>query len=102
MGAGPDRAPVTVEGWSLIDSWEFSKIAGSVLSGLLVMVGTTTFIQLSTGHRHVEPGFKLPVTPAAPEGGASAAAPAAFDAKQVLALLPNAKADAGQAAFKKC
>jgi cytochrome c len=89
-----------------IDEFEFIKIAGAVLSALLLIFGTRTIIDLNVGHAPEKPGFQLP---APTEGGGKAeasAAPAAETpeeaAKKVLAALPNAKADNGKAIFKKC
>jgi cytochrome c len=92
-----------------IDEFEFTKIAGAVLSALLLIFGTRTLIDMNVGHAPEKPGFQLP---AAAEGGGGAAeasgdkAAAAETpdeaAKKVLALLPKANADNGKAIFKKC
>ena len=90
-----------------IDEFEFTKIAGAILSALLLIFGTRTIIDLNVGHAPSKPGFTLPV---AAEGGAEApagAAPAAAEtpeeaAKKIVALLPKANAENGKATFKKC
>jgi len=91
-----------------IDEFEFTKIAGAVLSALLLIFGTRTLIDLNVGHAPQKPGFQLP---AAEAGGGAAGAPAAAAsatetpeeaAKKVVALLPKANADNGKAIFKKC
>ena len=92
-----------------IDEFEFTKIAGAVLSALLLIFGTRTIIDMNVGHAPEKPGFTLPA-PAESGGKAEAsgaAAPAAGEtpddaAKKVLALLPKANADNGKAIFKKC
>ncbi len=58
-----------------MDSFELNKIAGAVIAALLVMVASSTIIDISTnGHgddHHEVVGFKLP-TPEAEEAGDSA------------------------------
>jgi len=92
-----------------IDEFEFTKIAGAVLSALLLIFGTRTIIDMNVGHAPEKPGYQLPApTETAGKGGAAAeAAPAAGEtpdeaAKKVLALLPKANAENGKAIFKKC
>jgi cytochrome c len=92
----------------MMDSFEFTKIAGSVLTALLLIFGTKTAIEMNVGHTPEKPGYVLPAAAPeaaapAPEGGAAAApAPAADVGKEVLALLPKANVDNGKAIFKKC
>jgi cytochrome c len=92
----------------MIDSFELSKIAGAVLAALLVIFGTRTAIEIFGGHGHdAAPGYTLaPPKEGAPaagwEGTSPAAAPAAFDAAKVVAMIATAKPDNGQATFKKC
>jgi cytochrome c len=84
-----------------MDGFEFNKIAGAVLSAMLVMAAGSTVLDIATSrHGHVKPGWELPVTEAkhAPVGQAEPA----FDPAAVLALLPKASADAGADTFKKC
>lgn len=91
-----------------MDSFEFSKIAGAVLSALLLIVGTKVLID---SNRHGGPataGYNLPIAaevaaPAA-EGGAPPkdAGAATFDAAAVVAQVAAGKADNGEAVFKRC
>jgi cytochrome c len=91
-----------------IDEFEFIKIAGAVLSALLLIFGTRTIIDMNVGHTPEKPGFTLPAPTATAGGGAATAeaAPAKETpdeaAKKVLALLPKANAENGKAIFKKC
>lgn len=112
-----------------MDSFELSKIAGAVLSALLLIVGTKLIVEYRlTSHGEAEVGYRLPTeTPEAPQaeaaaaaapaaGGEAAAAPAAgdaaapaaapapagFDAKAVVAMLAAAKPEDGASVFKKC
>jgi cytochrome c len=97
------------QGGAMVDSFEFSKIAGAVLAALLVIFAPKTIIDLwQQGHHVKEAGFTLPAATeqaAAPAAGGEAAAGggvAAFDAAAVVALIGSAKAENGQATFKKC
>lgn len=96
-----------------MDSFEMTKIAGAVLSALLLIVGTKTFIESTSHHKLATPGYELPAAaePAAagaegaPAEGAAAegAAPAGGDiGPDAVALLPKASADNGKAIFAKC
>lgn len=86
-----------------MNAWEFNKIAGAVLSALLLMFATATVIDIRMSHRVEKPGFVLPVA-AAPQAAATGAAAAAagFSFADVSGLLKKASASNGQAAFKKC
>jgi cytochrome c len=87
-----------------MDSYEFNKIAGGVLSALLLIVASKTLIGIAqSNHGHPEKaGYTLPA-PKEGAAGAAAAAPAApFDAGKVVAQVANASAENGQATFKKC
>ena len=53
-----------------IDEFEFTKIAGAVLSALLLIFGTRTIIDMNVGHAPEKPGFTLP---APAESGGKAA-----------------------------
>ena len=44
-----------------MDSFEFTKIAGAVLSALLLIFGTKTAIEMTVGRTPEKPGFVLPV-----------------------------------------
>lgn len=90
-----------------MDSWFFNKIAGAVLSALLVAFGAGTVTDIFKGGSHADagheakPGFALPVT----GGGATtaaAAAPAAFKFADVAPMLKTASAENGRAAFAPC
>jgi len=83
-----------------MDGFEFNKIAGAVLSAMLVIAGGRVLLDLAVPHHAPEkPGWNLPVT----DAKAKTAAPeAAFDVASVLGLLPKANADAGADVFKKC
>jgi cytochrome c len=83
-----------------MDGFEFNKIAGAVLSAMLVIAAGRTLLEIATA-RHAEgkPGWELPVHEATKE---AAVAPAVFNPKDVLALLPKASAENGADTFKKC
>jgi cytochrome c len=84
-----------------MDGFELNKIAGAVLTAMLVMAGGKTLMDIAlTKHSPEKPGWALPVKETTP--GSPQQAEPAFDAAAVLALLPNANADAGQGVFKKC
>lgn len=91
----------------MIDSFEMTKIAGSVLLALLFIFVPKTFIEIAQqSHHHAElkNGFTLPAaSEAAPApGGEGAAAPAAFDAAKVVASLKTANVENGKTVFRKC
>jgi cytochrome c len=83
-----------------MDGFEFNKIAGAVLSALLVMASGSVLLDIARPrHAPEKPGWALPVTEAKlkddhPEP--------AFDVASVLGALPKANADAGADTFKKC
>jgi cytochrome c len=87
-----------------MDSFYFNKIAGAVLSSLLLMVGLRTGIELfyPKGDENLSKG-KIVVA-----SGAVETAPAAGEAAKteqdppIASLLPAANADAGQNAMKQC
>ena len=85
-----------------MNSFEFNKIAGAVLTALLIAFGGRTLVDISlSGHdAHAKPGYVLPVTVAS--GGAAVAAPKAFEFATIKPLLAAASADAGKAVFRKC
>ena len=91
-----------------MDSFEFTKIAGAVLSALLLIFGAKTAIDMNVGHTPEKPGFVLPTAAPAAEAatsseGAAATEPAAGGGgKEVVALLAKANAENGKAIFKKC
>jgi cytochrome c len=83
-----------------MDGFELNKIAGAVLSAMLVIAAGSTVLDLTLHkHRPEKAGWALPITK--PE--AKKAEPEAkFDAAAVVAMLPKANADNGKAIFKKC
>lgn len=84
-----------------MNAFEFNKIAGAVLSALLLIFASKTFLEIAQGsHGPHEAAYTLPL----PKGGGAgpvAEAPK-FDFAKVAELLPKAKAEAGQDTFKKC
>ncbi|MFT3733390.1 MAG: cytochrome c family protein [Hyphomicrobium sp.] len=91
----------------MTDSFEFTKVAGAVLSALLLIFGTRTIIEMNVGHSPEKPGYTLPAaapSASAPAAGSEPAAPAASEdvGKEVIALLPKANAEKGKAIFKQC
>jgi cytochrome c len=83
-----------------MDGFELNKIAGAVLSALLLIAASKTVLDLAfQKHAPAKPGWALPVTEHQPK---PAEAQAPFDAAAVVALLPKANPDSGQAVFKKC
>jgi cytochrome c len=83
-----------------MDGFELNKIAGAVLTAMLVIAGGTTALDIALRkHKPEKAGWAPPVT----EIKAKTSEPeVAFDAKAVLAALPKANADAGRDVFKKC
>jgi cytochrome c len=94
-----------------MDSLTFNKIAGAVLSALLVIVASRVFVDIlyPTGEPQQGVTIQVTQTPVLPEGEAPEAvdtakapeAPAA-DAESVNVLLASASIEAGQAAARKC
>ena len=85
-----------------MDGFEFNKVAGAVLSALLVIFGGKTVLDIvSREHPPEKPGWALPITEPASAATSKEAAPP-FDAKQVVALVPKGNADGGQDVFKRC
>ncbi|WP_045837171.1 cytochrome c family protein [Hyphomicrobium sp. 99] len=89
-----------------MDSFEFTKIAGAVLSALLLIFGVKTAIDMNVGHTPEKPGFVLPAAAPAetakPAEAAAATAPAAGGGEEVVALLAKANPENGKAIFTKC
>jgi cytochrome c len=91
-----------------MDSFEVAKVAGAVLSALLVIVGFRVALEIAeTGHKQVT-GYTLPL-PAEPQPQEGAAVPApvalpaeAFDPAAVASAAAEANPQSGAAAFKKC
>ena len=93
------------KGETMIDSFEFTKVAAAVLSALLFIFGAKTALEIAGvgGHHKVVGDFTLPA--AAPEAAAPAAgapAPAAFDPAAVVAMIKTAKPEDAAGTFKKC
>lgn len=83
-----------------MDSYEFNKIAGAVLTALLFIFGGKELIHITSASQGpIKSGYELPAPTGASSGGTAAAA---FDPATVVALLPQASADAGKDAFKAC
>lgn len=87
-----------------MDSFEIAKIAGAVLSALLVIVGFRVMLEVAhEGRKPEPPGYTLPSPQQAAPAGAPAAAPAAqFNPADVAQAATTANAQAGAAIFKKC
>lgn len=92
-----------------MDAFEFNKIAGVVLSALLIVFGGSTLIEEFAGHGPEEPVYQLAVVSqesgeAAGTETADAAEPAgdAFSFEQVAGLLQQASADQGKTQFRQC
>lgn len=85
-----------------MDAFEYNKIAGAVLSALLVIFGGRAVRDIAWQKPKPErPGWALPVTETEP--GAKAAPPAGpFNPSQVIALLAKADPSSGQDVFKRC
>ncbi len=86
-----------------MDSWMFNKIAGAVLSALLVIFGSATFIDIwKSGQKPKTVGYTLPVTAAGPTAGGASATAAGMTLPQVAELMSKANVSGGQDVFKKC
>lgn len=84
-----------------MDAFEFNKIAGAVLTAMLVIAAGKTAADIALKkHKAEKAGWALPVEETVAKKPAEPAAP--FDVAAVLALLPKASADNGKAVFKKC
>lgn len=88
----------------MMDSFEFSKIAASVLLALLVIVGSRTYINSHAPHYDAAAGYALPEPP--PEEAAAAGAPeekaAEFNAAEVVSKVAAANVENGKKAASKC
>lgn len=91
-----------------MDSFEFNKIAGGVLSALLFMFGVPQVVEILRGGGHGEAGhgptagYALPL-PKDTGGQAGGAAPAdEFSFAKVAAALAKASPDAGKDVFRAC
>jgi cytochrome c len=83
-----------------MDGFEFNKIAGAVLTAMLVIAGGKTVIDIALPkHKLEKAGWNLPITEGKKKE-TDAAKP--FDVASVLAGLPKASPDNGQDVFRKC
>lgn len=96
-----------------MDSFEFTKIAGAVLSALLLIFATKTIIESQQGQTPEKPGYTIAVTETAPApaAGGEATPGTATEEKAaaggsgpaaVVAALAKANADSGKGLFNKC
>jgi cytochrome c len=95
-----------------MDTFEIAKIAGAVLSALLVIVGFRVALEISEeGEKPQPPGYTLPMPektgPSTIPPGGAAAVPApvdlpAFNAADVAQAAASGNAQAGATIFKKC
>lgn len=101
MGKTPALSPIArLHLWSRdVDSFEWNKIFGGLLAGLVVLLGVSIASDMMFArHLPEKPGYVVAGVEEAPaEGGAAAEAekPAAF-------FLASADAAKGEAVFKKC
>jgi cytochrome c len=83
-----------------MDGFEFNKIAGAVLTAMLVIAGGKTVLDIALPkHKLEKAGWNLPATETKK---GPAAAPKPFDVASVLAQVPKGSADNGQDVFRKC
>lgn len=87
-----------------MDSLEFNKIAGAVLSALLLAFGSGTLLDIFTaGHAsHEKPGYELEVKTAAASGPAGQAAGPTFDPAKIVAMIAKADPAVGAGVFARC
>lgn len=83
-----------------MEALEVNKIAGAVLTALLVIFGGRTLLDIVyKEHAPEKPGWALPVTE---PKQVAAKEEAPFDVKTVLAQIGKASADNGKDVFKRC
>ena len=83
-----------------MDGYEFNKIAGAVLTAMLVIAGGRTVLDIALPkHKAEKAGWEIPVTAPKPTKTGPAKP---FDVAAVLDLLPKADADNGVDLFRKC
>jgi cytochrome c len=103
VAENPTMAP---NGETMMDSFEFTKVAAAVLCALLLIFGAKTALEIAgVGRYHeVAGGFTLPAATAetAAPADAGAATPAAFDPAAVVAMIKTAKPEDAAGNFKKC
>lgn len=84
-----------------MDSYEFNKIAGWVLSAFLFIFGMKELGEIMGGtHTPAKAGYTLPVPKGGPAG--PAAKEEKFEFAKVSELLAKANPEAGKEAFKAC
>jgi cytochrome c len=83
-----------------MDGYEFNKIAGAVLTAMLVIAGGRTMLDIAVPkHKAEKYGWNIPVTAPKPT---KAEPEKPFDVAAVLGLLSQANADSGAELFRKC
>jgi cytochrome c len=91
-----------------MDSFEFNKIAGAVLSALLFIFGARELTHILGGHgghgdHEAHAGYVLPMPKGGPaHQGGGAPAESGFSYAKVAELLPKASADSGKDVFRAC
>ncbi len=104
-----------------MDTFELSKIAGALLSALIVVVGLRVILDIAAemDHGSHHPGFTLPMPEVTPDAAAPGAGevvpppvglpgvpagdlPAGFIPVEVVQLIGGADLSNGKAIFKKC
>ena len=88
-----------------MDSFEFNKVAGGVLSALLFMFGVPELSAMMKGHGNDHghgKGYELPMPKNTGNTGGGAPAADAFTFEKVAVALGKANADAGKEVFKAC
>ncbi|MFM1813767.1 MAG: hypothetical protein RLZ98_462 [Pseudomonadota bacterium] len=87
-----------------MDSFEFNKIAGAVLSALLVAFGSGTLLEvLGAGDSSYEkPGYELEVQTAAATTDAGKPEAAAFDPAKVVSMVAQTDPKVGAGVFARC
>jgi cytochrome c len=86
-----------------MDGHEFNKIAAAVLSALLLMFGTTTFLEIwRSGQQAKTVGYTLPAPKVASLVGGGAVADTGPSLPKVAEMMAKSTAEAGAGVFKKC
>ena len=84
-----------------MDGFEINKVAGAVLTAMLVIASSKTVLDIGLHEAQAREGG-LGAADHGSQGPRPPEPEVPFDAKAVLALLPKASADNGQDIFKKC
>jgi cytochrome c len=83
-----------------MDGFEFNKIAGAVLTAMLVIAGGRTMLDIALPkHKAEHAGWDIPVTKTKVTKNGPAKA---FDVAEVLGQLPKASAENGADLFRPC